>query len=72
MEGSKKYRVVYHLGGDVEAVNIVQANTEKEAACNINAAGLKEFIGESEKYFKFNMEDVKMISVKEYKNPIDS
>ena len=72
MEGNKEYHVVYHLGGGIEAVEIVLANTEKEAACNIDAEGVKEFIGENDKFFKFKMEDVKMISVKEQKNTINS
>lgn len=66
MAAQKQYRVIYHLGGGVEAVDIVQADTAKEAACNLDCGETKTFTGENDVFFKFQMEAVKMISVEEY------
>lgn len=61
----KKYRVVFHLGQGVEAVQIIEAESPKEAATILDKEGLKEFHGENGTYFQFRLEDVKMVSVQE-------
>ncbi|AQQ52167.1 hypothetical protein [Planococcus lenghuensis] len=63
MATEKQYRVIYHLGGEVKAVDLVKADTAKEAACNLDCGETKTFIGENNVFYKFRMEDVKMISV---------
>ncbi|RNF38115.1 hypothetical protein [Planococcus salinus] len=62
---NKNHRVVYHLGGGVEAVAIVEAESKKEAATGLDKNEIIEFIGENETYFQFKLEDVKMVSVEE-------
>lgn len=63
----KNYRVVYHLGQGVEAVQIVEAESHKEAACGLDKEEMKDFLGENDTFFQFRMEEVKMVSVKEEK-----
>jgi hypothetical protein len=62
---TKNYRVVYHLGEGVEAAQIIEAGSHKEASTILDKDGLKEFLGENETYFQFKLEEVKMISVHE-------
>lgn len=62
---TRKYRVVYHLGQGVEAAQIVEAGSHKEASTILDKEGLKEFLGENETYYQFKLEEVKMISVQE-------
>lgn len=62
---TKKYRVVFHLGQGVEAVQIIEAGSHKEAATILDKVELKEFIGENDTYYQFKLEEVKMVSVQE-------
>ncbi|RLQ91480.1 hypothetical protein [Planomicrobium sp. Y74] len=65
MAETKNYRVIYHLGQGVEAVQIVEAGSPKEAACGLDKKEMKDFLGENDTHFQFRMEEVKMVSVKE-------
>lgn len=65
MAENKNYRVIYHLGQGVEAVQIVAAKSPKEAASGLDNEEMKDFLGENDTFFQFRMEEVKMVSVKE-------
>ncbi|MGM0897966.1 MAG: hypothetical protein ACQEV0_08700 [Bacillota bacterium] len=63
MEATKKFRVVYHFGGGVEAVSTVEAGSQKEAVSGLDADDFREFIGDNDTYYQFKMSEVKMVSV---------
>ncbi|WP_088008950.1 hypothetical protein [Indiicoccus explosivorum] len=67
MEEPKKYKVIYHLGDGMEAVEITEAHSTKEAAADLESDDTIAFTGENGVFYKFSLTDVKMISVDEYK-----
>lgn len=68
MEAAKKFRVVYHFGGGVEAVSTVEADTPKQAVSGLDADDFREFVGDNDTYYQFKMDEVKMVSVAEVKD----
>ncbi|TDL31072.1 hypothetical protein E2R51_14850 [Jeotgalibacillus sp. S-D1] len=63
MANAQKFRVTYHLVNGVEVVDDVESESKKTAALQYGHDEIKFVENEDEKFYKFNLKDVVLITV---------
>jgi hypothetical protein len=62
----KKYKIVYHFEKELQVVQTVEAEIKEEVIGNTkDLTGFVEFTSDDDIYHRFNIDDVKLVTITE-------